>query len=191
MTIRLSWLRSSTGLLILLLAVALLVRLYRITNPIGDWHAFRQADTASVTREYVKHGVDWLRPHYQDLSNIQSGKDNLDGYRMVEFPLVNGVLATLLRAVPALPLVLTSRLVSVLVSLGSLWFLVQLVEKFTGNKTIGWLSGFFIALLPYSIYYSRVILPEPYVLFFSLGSLYFLVVALQLKLPFLHWQWWL
>lgn len=188
---RLSLFRSQSGIMVMLLIAAFCVRLYRITNPVADWHAFRQADTASVTREFVKHGVDWLRPRYQDLSNIQSGKDNLAGYRLVEFPLTNGALATVLRAIPTLPLILTSRLASVLVSLGSIFFLVGLIEKITGQKTLGWLSGFFFAFLPYSIYYSRVILPEPFVVFFSLGSLYFLTKGLALKQPFLHLPWWL
>src|SRR5689334_19814520 len=73
----------------IILIIATVMRLYRITNPLADWHSFRQADTASVTREYVKHGIDLLHPTYHDLSNIQSGKDNPKGYRMVEFPLVN------------------------------------------------------------------------------------------------------
>src|SRR3989304_3474290 len=98
MTRELGWLQSKTALLVMLVFAALVVRLYRITNPAADWHAFRQADTASVTREYIKHGVDWQRPTYHDLSNIQSGQDNPLGYRMVEFPLVNGSLALLLRA---------------------------------------------------------------------------------------------
>ena len=92
-----------------ILILAFILRLYRINNPVGDWHAFRQADTASVTREYVKApSIDLLRPQYHDLGNIQSGLDNLDGYRMVEFPLVNAVLAWILRNVPSLDLVITS-----------------------------------------------------------------------------------
>jgi hypothetical protein len=186
-----SWLKSPTGLLALLVLTAFLVRLYRVGNPIGDWHAFRQADTASVTREYVKRGVDLLRPRYHDLSNIQSGLDNPAGYRMVELPLINGLLAILLRSLPILPLVLTSRLASIVASLGALIFLVKLVGKVTDNQKIGLLAGFFFAFLPYSIYYSRAILPEPFLLFFSTGSLYLLTTALDKKNPFRHWQWWL
>ena len=62
--------------------------MYRINQTVLDWHSFRQADTASVTREYVKHGMNLLRPRYDDLGSIQSGQDNLEGYRMVEFPIV-------------------------------------------------------------------------------------------------------
>ena len=146
------------------------VRLYKIDTPLADWHSFRQADTASVTREYVKHGVDFLRPHYQDLSNIQSGHDNLEGYRMVEFPLINGVLASILRAQPQWDLVVVSRVASVIattLAIGLLGWLVWRLE----SPAIGTLTVLTWAIMPYAIYYGRTILPEPFLLFFVMASL--------------------
>lgn len=160
-------LQSSKLQLLLVLLLALCLRLYRIDNPVGDWHAFRQADTASVTREYVKAPqIDLLRPQYHDLSNIQSGLDNLEGYRMVEFPFINALLATVLRTFPQLELVIFSRLSSVFASLLTIFVLYRLVREISGPKT-ALLTALIYAVLPYSIYYSRVILPEPYFLFFS------------------------
>lgn len=175
---------SSVWPLALLLLLAFVIRLYRVTNPVADWHAFRQADTASVTREYIKHGIDLLRPRYHDLSNIQSGQDNPEGFRMVEFPFVNAGIALLIHAFPALPLALTSRFIAVLASVGTTYFLYQFVRNLTDNKPIAWLSGFFFAVLPFSVYYSRVILPEPFLLFFSTASLALLTHALHKKEPF-------
>lgn len=185
------FLSSPSATVWLIVLVAFFLRLYRIDNPIADWHAFRQADTASVTHEYVKHGVDLLRPRYHDLSNIQSGQDNSKGYRMVEFPIINGGIAFLLRAVPPLPLVATSRVVSVLASLGTLVFLVRFVERVTKNRTVALLSGWFFALLPYSIYYSRTVLPEPFMLFLSMASLSLFADSLTEKNPFKSAHWWL
>lgn len=154
-------------LLGLILLLALVLRLYKISNPVADWHAFRQADTASVTREYVKaEQIDLLRPQYQDLSNIQSGQDNLAGYRMVEFPFVNAFLALLLRHFPSWDLVLVSRLASVFISLGTLLVIFALAKDLSGPK-VALLSALAFAVLPYSMFYSRTILPEPYLLFFS------------------------
>lgn len=175
-----SWKLANKQLLLLIL-VALVIRLYRIDNPVADWHAFRQVDTASVTREYVKHGVNLLEPKYHDLSNIQSGQDNLNGYRMVEFPLINGLIATLIRTLPFLPLVITSRFISILASLGTLVFIYQFVEIISKNKQAAFFSSLFFALLPYSVYYSRVILPEPFFLFFSMGSLSYFAMAITKK----------
>ena len=164
--------RPQKFLLILILLLAFTLRLYRINNPIADWHAFRQADTASVTREYVKHGIDLLHPKYQDLSNIQSGKDNLLGYRMVEFSLVNALTAWFLIKLPFLDLVIFSRLISVFFSLGTILALFYLVKNLSGTKA-AFLAALTFAVLPYSVYYSRAILPEPAMLFFSTASLLF------------------
>lgn len=180
-------LRQQTFLLGLILLVAFLLRLYRINNPIADWHAFRQADTASVTREYVKADkIDLLRPHYQDLSNIQSGLDNLEGYRMVEFPLINGGLALLLKTFKSLDLVLISRLTSVFASLLTIAVIYQLVKAIS-DRRLALLSAFVYAVLPYSVFYSRVILPEPYFLLFSTFSIwqFYLFAKNRRWLPYL------
>jgi len=177
--------------IIFLLILAFVLRLYRIDNPVADWHAFRQADTASVTREYIKNGVNLLEPRYHDLSNIQSGLDNLEGYRMVEFPFINGFIASLIRAFPFLPLVETSRVMAVVFSLGTLLFIYHFVKITTKNKRAAFLSALAFALLPYSIYYSRVILPEPFFLFFSMGSIYFFAKAMMEKKFFKSKEFWL
>ena len=157
--------------LILILLLAFILRLYRVDNPVLDWHSFRQADTASVTREYVKHGIDLLRPKYDDLSNIQSGHDNLAGLRMVEFPILNGLTAVLIKLLPSLDEALIGRLISVGFSLISITALYLLVKDVSGQK-IGLWSSLMMAVLPYSIYYSRVILPEPAMLACLLVSLW-------------------
>lgn len=168
-----------------ILLAAFVVRLYRISNEPLDWHAWRQADTASVTREYVKHGIDLLSPQYHDVSNIPSGKDNLKGYRMVEFPMINALDAAIIRAT-GWPLALVSRLTSVFFSLGTLASLFYLVKSLSGKK-VAYLTAILFAFLPYSVYYSRVILPEPSMLFFATFSLAAFHFWLQQK----SWSWYL
>src|SRR3989344_9594997 len=73
--------------LVLIIAVAFMLRLYKIDNPIADWHSWRQADTAAVTRNFHKFGFNPFVPRYNDISNVQTGFDNPNGYRFVEFPL--------------------------------------------------------------------------------------------------------
>lgn len=171
--------RNKIIILLAIVLLAFLLRLYRIGNPILDWHAWRQADTASVTREYVKHGVNLLLPTYHDLSTIPNNLDNSQhGYRMVEFPIINAILALLLRALPQFDLARTSRLLSVWFSLGSLCCLYLLLKKLSGEIT-ALLTAFIFAVLPYSVYYSRVILPEPAMLFFSLLAIYSFYLFLE------------
>lgn len=157
-------------LLLCIVLLAFCLRLYKITTPLLDWHSWRQADTASVTREYTKKALNPLYPTYHDISDIPSGKNNPNGYRMVEFPIYNILVAGLLRLIPALPLVETSRIVSSLFSLGTLISIFFLTKSFYGKKA-AYLAAFFFATIPYSVYYSRVILPEPIFVFFSTLSL--------------------
>lgn len=164
-------------LLIFILVTAFLVRLYRIDAPLADWHSWRQVDTVGVTREFLKTGIDLLHPRYMDISSIPSGQFNPKGWRMVEFPIINGLVAFLYRNIPfvqSLELHVFSRLVSILFSLGSLTFLYLVVEQFSGT-TEALLAALVFAVLPYNIYFSRVVLPEVPLVFFSLASLYFLI----------------
>ncbi len=157
-------------LLILIILLAFALRLYKISNPILDWHSWRQADTASVTREYVKNSLNPLYPKYHDISNIPSGKFNPEGYRMVEFPIYNILVASILRAIPQLQLEATSRMVSILFSLGTLVSIFFLTRSIFGKKA-AYLASFFFAVIPYSVFYSRTVLPEPIMLFFITFSL--------------------
>lgn len=151
--------------------LALVLRLYRVDYPLLDWHSFRQVDTASVTREYLKNGIDILRPEYHDLGDIQSGLHNIDGYRMVEFPFVNALTAGLIKVIPILPLVPTSRVISILFSLGTLVSLFFLTKQLSGKK-VAYLAALTFAVLPYIVYYSRAVLPESPLVFFSVLSLW-------------------
>lgn len=161
-------------LITLVVFLSFWLRLYKIDNPVADWHSFRQADTASVTREFVKQGVNVLIPKYHDLSNIQSGKDNPNGFRMVEMPLYNLLHLSLFRLFPSLGLDAAGRLTSIFLSEISLVLVFLITYKLSGFF-VGWLASLFMAVLPFNIYYSRVILPEPLMVTTLLASFYLLL----------------
>lgn len=150
--------------LLVVLAVALVLRLHSIDAPLADWHSWRQADTASVTREYLKHNHSILEPRYHDLSNIPSGLENPNGYRMVEFPVAPFATAGLLRAFPSMDLVRTSRLISIAASLVTIFAVHQIVWLSSRKRWQALIAAGALAVLPYSIFYSRTILPEPLML---------------------------
>lgn len=161
-------------LLAVIVVLGLILRLYRTDFPLADWHSWRQADTAGVTREFVKNRIDLLHPKYMDLSSIPSGKDNPFGWRMVEFPFVNGLTAAIIQSLGGLSavggtdgLVKIERSVSIIFSLGSIWLLYLIVNKFNGRQT-AILAAAVLAFMPFNIYYSRTVLPEPKLIFFSL-----------------------
>ena len=161
--------------------LAFIVRLYKIDNPVADWHSWRQSDTSAVTRNFTKFGFDLLHPRYDDLSNIASGKDNPQGYRFVEFPLYNS-LTFLLHNVFAqisLSIEIWGRLVSIFASLASTYFLYLICKKFLNTKT-ALLSAFFFSFLPYNVFYSRTILPESLMVACTLAMTWFFIKWLEL-----------
>lgn len=162
--------------LIILLGFAL--RLYKITNPVADWHSWRQADTASVGKIFLQQGVDLLHPRYHDISSTQTGYENLNGWRFVEFPIFNAVHALFAKAFPFLPFDLAGRAISVFSSLGSTVFIFLIGKRFLGTKG-GLLAALFFSILPFNIYFSRVILPEPMAVMFTVGSLWFFILWIE------------
>ncbi len=173
-------------ILILIIFGGFLCRLYRFNYPLMDWHSFRQADTASVTREFVKHNYPIWLPHYHDLGNIQSGLDNTEGYRMVEFPIMNYLQAQILKIFPTWDLVIFSRLFSAIFSTLSIYLLFLVLQNWQKNSRLSLFAAGFLAFLPYSIFYGRTILPEPFQITFSLATLLCFTLYLQ-KPQFLLW----
>lgn len=161
-------------LLSIILVLGFLVRLYKIDNPVADWHSWRQADTASVSRVFVKEGINLLYPRYHDISSIQTGSFNPKGYRFVEFPIFNAIHASLARTFPQFSLEVWGRLISIFSALISTATIFALGKRFIG-KWGGVLAAFFFAFLPFNVYFTRVILPEPITTTFALLSLYLFV----------------
>ena len=160
--------------LFIIIFLAFIVRLYKIDNPVADWHSWRQADTSAVTRNFIKFGFNLLYPRYDDLSNIASGKDNLQGYRFVEFPIYNALTLFSHKIFTQLPfsVEIWGRLVSIFASLASIYFLYLICCRLL-NKEIALLSAFFFAFLPYNIFYSRTILPESLMVACTLAMTWF------------------
>jgi 4-amino-4-deoxy-L-arabinose transferase-like glycosyltransferase len=166
-------------ILLLVILLGLTLRLYKINSPIADWHSWRQADTAAVTRNFIKEGFNPFLPKYDDMSGVSEKPiSNVNRYRFVEFPIYNIV---------TYPFYLFggvndtySRLVSVLFSLGSILFIFLIAKKYT-NRFTALLAAFLYAALPYNVFYSRTTLPEPTFVFFALGMVYFCDLLISSK----------
>lgn len=160
--------------LILVLIFGFLVRLYKITNPIADWHSWRQADTASVSWFFAQDGINLLVPRYHDISKTASGFENPQGFRFAEFPLFNALHALAFSFLGKFSFEVWGRLISVFASIGSTIF-VFLIGRYFLGKIGGLLAAFFFAFLPFNIYFSRVILPEPLAVFLATGGIWFFI----------------
>jgi len=155
----------------LIILFGLFVRLYKIDSPIADWHSWRQADTAAVTRNFIKEGFNPFLPKYDDMSGIsETPIINPAGFRFVEFPIYN------MAVYPFYILFGINetyhRLVSVFFSLGSIVFLYFIAKKNLG-VWVGLLIASVYTFLPFNVFFSRTTLPEPTFVFFALGMIYF------------------
>ncbi len=162
----------SSYVIFCILFLAFLVRLHGFTSPVADWHSWRQADTSAVSRNFVKTGFDIFHPRFDDLSNIPSGKDNPNGYRFVEFPIFNLFQAGLYSVIGIFTIEEWGRIVTIISSLLSIWFLYAMVKKYTDIYSALFVS-FFYAITPYAIFYGRTILPDQMMIMATLGSIYF------------------
>jgi len=164
--------RLELVVLLFILVFGFLVRLYRLDNPIADWHQWRQADTSAVSRNFVKEGLDLFHPKFDDISNIASGRDNPLGYRFVEFPIYNFFQAETYKNLGFFTLEEWGRLVSIFSSILTAIFLYLIIKKNSGYIE-GILSAFFFLFLPFSVYFSRTILPDEMMVASILGGIYF------------------
>ena len=160
-------------LLLVILTLGFMLRLYRFDNPIADWHSWRQADTSSVSREFVKNGFDLLHPKYHDLSSQTGGRlPNPEGFRFVEFPIYNLLQGGFFSIFGIFTLERWGRFVSIFSSIISAVFIFLILRKYVSD-TIGLFGAFFYSFLPFNIYFGRVILPEPMTAMAILGGIYF------------------
>ncbi|MBI2196523.1 glycosyltransferase family 39 protein [Candidatus Daviesbacteria bacterium] len=158
--------------LLLIIFFGFWARLYKIDSPIADWHSWRQADTAAVTRNFIKTGFNPLLPKYDDMSGVSENPViNPATFRFVEFPIYN------MAVYPLYVLFGVSdiyhRLISVIFSIASIVFIFFIVKKYTGTIT-ALIASFVFAFLPFNVFFGRTTLPEPTFIFFALGMIYFM-----------------
>jgi 4-amino-4-deoxy-L-arabinose transferase-like glycosyltransferase len=161
-------------LVILLLGVGVFLRSYKLNAPIADWHSWRQADTASVARNFVKDGFNILYPQSDSfLALNDKGLQNPNRYFINEFPLYNATVALLYKQCGVNEAI--GRMVSIfLATLGSL-ALYGLVKKLLGSG-LALASLAYYTVLPYNVFYGRVFMPDPSFVSLSIIALYFCVM---------------
>lgn len=157
--------------LLTIFVLATVLRFYKIDIPLADHHSWRQADTAAVARNFIKEDWNFFKPRIDNMTFLHDPYTlNPERLFMVEPPIYQTIVAVIYRLFGVNEL--WARLISVIFSLGSIFFLYLLAKKYFGSL-VGVLSAFFFAVLPYSIFFSRVILPEPMIIFLTLGLFYF------------------
>lgn len=159
-----------------IILLALFARLYKIDRPLGDWHSWRQADTAAVSRNFIKDGFTLFVPRFDDMSTQANSQDNPNRYRFVEFPIYNAIIALVWKFTGVSTMY--ARLTTVFFTLFSTLFIYLVTRKFSSQLTAS-LTAFFFATIPYNIFYSSTILPGPFMVFSILGLYYFFIKYLE------------
>jgi len=158
--------------MVLIVVLTVVMRLYKINSPLADFHSWRQADTASVARNFATDGIDLLKPRYDDLSNIQSGMVNPQGYRMVELPLYNAGI-TLLNRANACSIEICGRVLSIFASVIIVLVIFYLLLKEHGLMA-AFLGSLTFAVSPFFVFFTRVVLPDPTAVALAMSSVFFL-----------------
>jgi hypothetical protein len=156
-------------IIVLIVCFGIALRLYKIDSPIADISAWRQVDTDSIAKNFLRFKFNILYPQL-----------NYDGpppnYAELEFQLVPYLIALLYKVWGIN--VIWARLVPVAFGAGSI-YLMYLVARQQYDEVTGYLSAFVYAIIPLNIYFHRAVMPESAMLFFSLGTIYFFAKWLE------------
>lgn len=163
--------KLETLFIIVTLILAVSVRTYRLNAPLADWHSWRQADTAAVSRNFIQERFNLLYPQSDSLWALSEHQlPNPNRYFMNEFPLYNGAVAVLYHFFGINHIF--GRVVSIAMSTLGLLYLLLLTRRLFPFKVVV-VTGLFYALDPYNVYYGRVFMPDPSFVALSIISLYY------------------
>jgi hypothetical protein len=150
---------------ILIILLPLIFRLYKITNPLVDEPNFRQAQTATVVKNYYINGLDLFR---SELDIFGIGKEK---YLTLEFPLYQSIVLFFYKTIS--PNDCWGRIVSILFSLIGGLYLFYLVKLINGNKLLALFSALFYFFVPLNLYHHRTFLIDTTVVTFNILGLYY------------------
>ena len=147
-------------------------RFHAFSNPIADWHSWRQADTAAVTRNFIKDGFTPLYPKNDSFHALSdSPLPDPNRYFFAEFPIYNIITYYGFTIFGHFTIEQWGRLVSIFFSSLTIVWLYLLVKQYSSEK-VAIVAAFVFAFLPYNVYYGRVIMPDPMHISFSILALY-------------------
>ncbi len=132
------------------ISLGLILRVINIDAPIIGVHSWRQADTASIIRNFYLNGLSIAFPQ------VDWGGDS-SGFVESEFPLYQYSVAFLYKIFGLHEFL--ARGFSIFCSCLTIFFLYRL-SKYIFNSKVAWWTAIFYAFLPLSVYYGRTVQPE-------------------------------
>lgn len=148
-----------------ILLVALAVRTYHLNYPAWDHYSWQQAKNLMLARDFARHG--FSLPYSTVLKLIREQPAE-SAYFAGELPIHAAIAAVLYQLFGESDML--ARVAVIGFSLLSVFFLYKLVFRRAGQLA-GCLAAIVYALLPYSIFFGRVLTPNLTALTFALGGL--------------------
>jgi 4-amino-4-deoxy-L-arabinose transferase-like glycosyltransferase len=146
---------------LLILAFGATLRLFHLTAPFVDAHAWRQLDTAAMARNFYEDGfipfdpqVDWGGRH---------------GYLEAECPLIPALIALVYHVTGLHETV--GRIIIIAFSLGLIWATYRLALILDGRQSVANAAAFLVAVSPACIFFGRVVIPDTPMVFFTVLAL--------------------
>ena len=152
-----------------LAALAFALRCYGLTAPLLDYHAWRQADTAAIARNFMAGGYHLLYPQV-DWGGLTPG------YVESEFPLYTGMLSLLFGLVG--PVAWPGRLLTALASAAATGALYRLMRPLAGERAALY-GGACLAIVPFPLYFGRAVMPDSLMLLMAILALWSLLRWLE------------
>lgn len=144
--------------------IGLAVRFYKIDIPLLEFYPSRQIQTADITRNFYKDGIDLLAPR---VSYLGPTKELL----VAEFPIYNFYVSLLYKITNTSNEIL-GRAFSVLGWALSYFLLYRIAVKYIGQNA-SLIAVFFYTFSPVSVLVSRSFQPDQWLITVSLFSIYF------------------
>ena len=139
----------------------LLLRLVNIDAPVLGVHSWRQADTASIARNFLSNNLIFWQPQI-------NWSGSTKGFVECEFPLYQYFVAHLYKIFGVNEIF--ARGLSVIFGCLSILFLFRLIKR-VFDIEVAWWGSLFYSILPACVFYSRTIQPESLMMFLGIFSL--------------------
>ena len=150
-------------ILFLIILLGLFLRVYHLDYPYLDHNSWRQTDVASFAENFYNHDFNILKPEVN-----WNGKENsILGLEFQITPWLTSILYLFLGIKDWV-----GRIIPIIFSLLSLIYIYKLIELYHNFK-VALFSTFVFAILPLNVFFSRVLMPESGMIFFSIASLYY------------------
>jgi 4-amino-4-deoxy-L-arabinose transferase-like glycosyltransferase len=153
---------SSSSSVWLILVWSLAIHLPGVLAPLRDYHAYRQTQTASMSRNYFRHGMHFLSPEVDT--------EGPPARTATEFPIYSYIVALFYQLFGVREII--GRLLSMLLAAWGALYLYRFVQPRLGETIARW-SAMAMCVIPIHVYFTRTFQPEAMALWGLLGFLYY------------------